>query len=97
MWKVLFIVGAFVTLVISRPQGPPELPEPYEYQYEVKDPEKDLFFDKNEIGDAAGKVTGQYSVWLPDARLMTVSYTVDGESGFVPKITFQENANPFSG
>lgn len=28
MWKVLFIVGAFVTLVISRPQGPPELPEP---------------------------------------------------------------------
>lgn len=63
----------------------------------MKDPEKDLFFDKNEIGDATGKVTGQYSVWLPDARLMTVSYTVDGESGFVPKITFQENANPFSG
>lgn len=29
----------------------------YEYQYEVKDPEKQLFFDKNEIGDAQGKVS----------------------------------------
>lgn len=28
----------------------------FEYQYEVKDPEKMLFFDKNEIGDAQGKV-----------------------------------------
>lgn len=28
----------------------------YEYQYEVKDPEKNLFFDKNEIGDETGKV-----------------------------------------
>ena len=28
----------------------------YEYQYEVKDPEQNLFFDKNEIGDETGKV-----------------------------------------
>lgn len=28
----------------------------YQYQYEVKDPEKQLFFDKNEAGDASGKV-----------------------------------------
>lgn len=28
----------------------------YEYKYEVKDPEKNLFFDKNEAGDATGKV-----------------------------------------
>jgi hypothetical protein len=30
-------------------------------------------------------------VLLPDGRLMTVSYYVDGESGFVPTITFEEN------
>lgn len=65
----------------------------YEYQYEVKDPEKELFFNKNEAGDQSGKVSGQYSVWLPDGRLMTVVYTVDAESGFVPKITFDTN-NP---
>lgn len=31
-------------------------PFQYEYQYEVKDAEKNLFFDKNEVGDAQGKV-----------------------------------------
>lgn len=66
----------------------------YEYQYEVKDPEKQLFFDKNEIGDADGNVRGKYSVWLPDGRLMTVDYKVDPKSGFQPTITFAENANP---
>lgn len=69
----------------------------YEYKYEVKDPEKELFFDKNEIGDATGQVTGRYSVWLPDKRLMIVDYKVDSKSGFQPTITFQDNANPLSG
>lgn len=39
-------------------------------------------------------MTGRYSVLLPDGRLMIVEYTA-GASGFVPKITFMENANPF--
>lgn len=43
------------------------------------------------------QVTGKYSVWLPDGRLMTVEYNVEKESGFVPKITFADNANPLSG
>ncbi|XP_037028919.1 pro-resilin-like [Bradysia coprophila] len=99
MWKYLAILGCilFVASVHSAPQAPAEAPQPYEYQYEVKDPEKQLFFDKSESGDAAGKVTGKYSVWLPDGRLMTVDYTVDGESGFVPKVSFQDNANPLQG
>lgn len=63
----------------------------------MKDPEKMLFFDKNEIGDAQGKVTGKYSVLLADGRLMTVEYEVTKDTGFVPKITFQENANPLQG
>ncbi|XP_054088529.1 uncharacterized protein LOC105216193 [Zeugodacus cucurbitae] len=87
---IVLVVG--VLLVQARPQAP-EQPEPYEYQYEVKDPEKELFFNKNEAGDAAGKVSGQYSVWLPDGRLMTVAYTVEGENGFVPKVTF-DTTNP---
>uniref|UniRef100_A0AAG5DRH4 Cuticular protein RR family n=1 Tax=Anopheles atroparvus TaxID=41427 RepID=A0AAG5DRH4_ANOAO len=69
----------------------------YEYKYEVKDPEKQLFFDKNEAGDTAGKVTGRYSVWLPDGRLMTIKYVVDKEGGFQPEVDFQDNANPLSG
>lgn len=43
------------------------------------------------------QVTGKYSVWLPDGRLMTVEYSVAKETGFVPKVTFQDNANPLQG
>ncbi|XP_055371245.1 pro-resilin-like [Condylostylus longicornis] len=92
MYKLALILTVLVYFVAGRPQGG-EQPEPYEYQYEVKDPEKELFFDKNEIGDAAGKVTGKYSVWLPDGRLMTVEYSVNGESGYVPKVSF-DTTNP---
>ncbi|XP_047991054.1 uncharacterized protein LOC125230090 [Leguminivora glycinivorella] len=70
-------------------------PMPYEYKYDVEDQEKTLFFGANEAGDAQGKVNGGYKVLLPDGRLMTVEYTVEGDSGFVPKITFEDNANPF--
>lgn len=78
------------------PQGAPEEPPmPYEYKYDVEDQEKTLFFGANEAGDAQGKVIGGYHVLLPDGRLMTVEYSVEGESGFVPKISFEDNANPF--
>ena len=33
-------------------------------------------------------------VWLPDGRLKIVSYYVDGESGFVPTITYEDNYVP---
>ncbi|XP_053681751.1 pro-resilin-like [Sabethes cyaneus] len=95
MIKQLFLVISFLYFVYSAPQA--EKYEAYQYQYEVKDPEKKLFFDKNEAGDAGGKVTGKYSVWLPDGRLMTVKYNVDKESGFVSDVDFQDNANPLSG
>lgn len=43
------------------------------------------------------KVTGRYSVLLPDGRLMTVEYTADLQNGFVPKIFFANKANPITG
>lgn len=43
------------------------------------------------------KVTGRYSVWMPDGRLMIVEYTADLQHGFVPRISFVDNANPISG
>ncbi|CAG4969577.1 unnamed protein product [Parnassius apollo] len=77
------------------PQEDAGPPTPYEYKYDVEDPEKTLYFGANESGDAQGKVVGGYRVLLPDGRLMNVEYTVEGESGFVPKISFENNANPF--
>ncbi|WP_424214216.1 chitin-binding domain-containing protein [Streptomyces sp. BI20] len=70
-------------------------PKPYNYKYDVTDAETQLHHGKEETGNEAGRVEGSYYVLLPDNRLMTVSYYVDGESGFVPQISFQENANPF--
>ncbi|KAL4707803.1 hypothetical protein ACJJTC_001749 [Scirpophaga incertulas] len=77
------------------PQEDSYPPMPYEYKYDVEDQEKALYFGANEAGDAQGKVIGGYKVLLPDGRLMSVEYSVEGESGFVPKITFENNASPF--
>lgn len=67
----------------------------YQYEYKVQDPEKSLYFGAQEAGNEVGRVEGSYQVLLPDGRLMTVTYYIEGESGFVPKISFKENANPF--
>lgn len=67
----------------------------YEYQYKVEDQPSGNYYGQNEAGKDTGRVEGSYFVLFPDGRLMTVTYYVDGESGFVPKITFQDNASPF--
>lgn len=67
----------------------------YEYQYKVEDEPSQNYYGQQEVGKDTGRVEGSYFVLLPDGRLMTVTYYVDGKSGFVPKITFQDNANPF--
>uniref|UniRef100_A0A182QGU7 Cuticular protein RR family n=1 Tax=Anopheles farauti TaxID=69004 RepID=A0A182QGU7_9DIPT len=97
--KVLVCLGVVLCVLVIQLNAAPQAEkyEAYEYKYEVKDAEKQLFFDKNEAGDTAGKVTGRYSVWLPDGRLMTIKYVVDKEGGFQPEVDFQDNANPLSG
>lgn len=67
----------------------------YQYSYTVKDQEKQLFIEKTESGDDKGKVTGKFSVLLADGRLMTVEYVADEVDGFVPKISYKDNADPF--
>ncbi|KAG5884829.1 hypothetical protein JTB14_012036 [Gonioctena quinquepunctata] len=99
----LAVVAASVTSILAAPQFVPqravyqnELPTPYEYQYKVENPPTNTFYGKNEAGDAAGRVAGSYYIYLPDGRLMTVDYFVDGDSGFVPKITFSKQS-PYQG
>ncbi|CAH0585844.1 unnamed protein product [Chrysodeixis includens] len=98
-WMVCALVVVCVSMrhvsAAPAPQEQEYPPMPYEYKYDVEDQEKALYFGANESGDAQGKVVGGYKVLLPDGRLMTVEYTVEGESGFVPKISFEDNASPF--
>ncbi|KAJ8927320.1 hypothetical protein NQ314_020234 [Rhamnusium bicolor] len=93
----LFLLAIFTILFVSTTAAPQfplqrpypnELPTPYDYQYKVENPPTNTFFGKNEAGDAAGRVSGSYYVYLPDGRLMTIDYSVDGDSGFVPRISF---------
>ncbi len=71
----------------------------YHFEWEVKN--KDVkpsgIFARHEetVAEAAPTRTeGEYRVWLPDGRLMVVAYYVDGESGFVPTITYEDNHVP---
>ncbi|XP_069703728.1 uncharacterized protein [Periplaneta americana] len=99
------VLAAVTVLTQARPQGAvsrgkyeePHVPMPYDFDWKVRDEQYKNFYGHNEVGDAAGRVDGSYHVWLPDGRLMTVSYYVDGESGFVPKITYEQVGNPFTG
>lgn len=59
----------------------------------MENPPTNTYFGQNENGDAAGRVVGSYYVYLPDGRMMTVEYSVNGDSGFVPRISYQNQAN----
>ncbi|XP_075218206.1 uncharacterized protein LOC142322994 [Lycorma delicatula] len=89
----LLVLLVLVALSHSRPQD--EAPMPYQYEYKVEDQEKQLYHGKEESGNEAGKVEGKYYVLLPDNRLMTVTYSVEGESGFIQKTEYQDNAQVF--
>ncbi|KAJ3644642.1 hypothetical protein Zmor_022357 [Zophobas morio] len=73
-----------------------EAPAPYDFKYKVENPPTNTFFGQNEVGDVTGRVTGSYYVYLPDGRLMTVEYISD-QNGYVPRISYQQNARPFQG
>merc|ERR1712059_132219 len=90
----------------ARPQPQDEdamPPMPYKFNNrvsednsELEDPDDGIFWTQEEGAEETnpGRVDGEYSVWLADGRLMTVSYYVDGDSGFVPTITYTENYTP---
>ncbi|XP_060522580.1 uncharacterized protein LOC132699730 [Cylas formicarius] len=75
-------------------RGEDESPQPYEFHYNVDNPQTATLFGQNESSDQQGRVTGGYYVLLPDGRIMNVEYTVEGESGFVPRITFSPQNAP---
>ncbi|KAJ3624760.1 hypothetical protein MTP99_018359 [Tenebrio molitor] len=86
-----------VAAALAAPQQrPDEAPAPYDFQYKVENPPTNTFFGQNEAGDVAGRVTGSYYVYLPDGRLMTVEYISD-HNGYVPRVSFQQNARPGQG
>merc|ERR1719281_1081401 len=64
-----------------------DVPAVYNWEYAVKDDYSNNDFGAKENRD--GYLTnGKYYVSLPDGRLQTVTYTVDGGNGYVPVVEY---------
>eukprot|EP00095_Tigriopus_kingsejongensis_P006765 maker-scaffold544_size141056-snap-gene-0.39 protein:Tk06765 transcript:maker-scaffold544_size141056-snap-gene-0.39-mRNA-1 annotation:"cuticle protein" len=67
-------------------------PAYYKYGYKVHDDYHGTDFGHNEHRD--GKVTkGEYHVKLPDGRVQTVTYYVDGYKGYVAEVKYHGKAH----
>ncbi|KAF0288193.1 Pro-resilin [Amphibalanus amphitrite] len=65
-------------------------PQPYSFEYEVKDDEGNDYGHKEESDGS--RVEGVYRVLLPDTRVQTVTYYVEGDSGFVADVQYEGEA-----
>merc|ERR1712123_550817 len=64
-----------------------DIPAKYDWEYAVKDDYSNNDFGAKESRD--GYLTsGRYYVALPDGRLQTVTYVVDGGAGYVPTVEY---------
>ncbi|XP_066948368.1 pro-resilin-like [Macrobrachium rosenbergii] len=63
----------------------------YNFNWAVKDESSENDFGHQETRDG-DNTQGSYYVQLPDGRLQTVKYFVDGDSGYVAEVTYQGEA-----
>nr|XP_027214641.1 cuticle protein 19-like [Penaeus vannamei] len=92
----LFIIAALVVMTAGRPEfdspsypahahAAPEDPVRYDFSYGVNDAYSGTPHGHEESRD--GQFTkGIYYVQLPDGRLQQITYTVDGDSGFLAEL-----------
>lgn len=101
----VIILCAVAAVALAKPQGygPPPRPaygaveevlppQPFAYQYGVKDGYSGADFDKAETQDAGGNVQGEYRVNLPDGRVQIVSYHADPLNGYVADVKYEGTA-----
>ncbi len=67
-------------------------PQPFVYEYGVRDEYTGADFDKKEEQDSYGNVAGEYRVNLPDGRVQIVTYRAQGEEGFVADVRYEGEA-----
>ncbi|XP_037791900.1 pro-resilin-like [Penaeus monodon] len=99
-----FKVTAFtvlVTIAFAHPENIPQYgyggptpssgPAKYDFNYAVNDPPSGNDFGHQEARDGPN-TQGSYYVLLPDSRLQRVTYTVNGDSGYVADVTYEGDA-----
>ncbi|XP_047472515.1 pro-resilin-like [Penaeus chinensis] len=71
--------------------APASGPAQYDFNYAVKDD-----YSGNDFGHQENRngydTQGTYYVQLPDGRLQTVTYTVNGDSGYLAEVSYQGEA-----
>ncbi|CAL4219364.1 unnamed protein product, partial [Meganyctiphanes norvegica] len=89
---------ALVAVILAAPSQPGYAPSPsyeepakYDFNYAVKDDYSGNDFGHNEARNGYD-TQGSYYVALPDGRLQKVTYTVNGDSGFVAEVTYEGEA-----
>ncbi|XP_069937338.1 cuticle protein 7-like [Cherax quadricarinatus] len=65
-----------------------EVPAHYNFTWQVKDDASGNDYGHQETRDGAD-TQGSYYVLLPDGRLERVTYTVNGDSGYVAQVTYE--------
>merc|ERR1711962_20230 len=64
-------------------------PQPFAYEYGVKDDYSGAAYTKQENQNEYGAVEGSYKVSLPDGRIQTVRYHADHDGGYVADVTYE--------
>merc|ERR1712080_8705 len=96
------VILALAAVVSCRPNAPAPYSPPsysapaykapaYQYDYAVKDDYSGVDFGHNEARDGYN-THGSYYVALPDGRLQRVTYTVNGDEGYVAEVTYEGEA-----
>ena len=68
-----------------------DIPAAYNYAYAVADDYAGVNFGANEKRDGHS-ASGSYNVALPDGRIQTVTYSVDGYGGYVADVAYTGEA-----
>jgi len=99
--QVLLSLTVIVSCALARPDAPPSYapaapaypdePPKYTYSYSVQDDYTSNNYGANEDRDGYA-TSGSYYVALPDGRLQKVTYTVNGDGGYVADVTYEGEA-----
>ncbi|XP_047471374.1 pro-resilin-like [Penaeus chinensis] len=95
------ILTALLAVAFARPENTPSYgygattpstgPAKYDFNYAVNDPPSGNDFGHQEARDGPN-TQGSYFILLPDGRLQRVTYTVNGDSGYVADVTYEGDA-----
>jgi len=90
--KTVLLSACVATLALARPQpdGPVE-PAKYAYTYGVQDGVTNNNYGQQESRDGYS-AQGEYFVNLPDGRLQKVTYSVNGDGGYVADVSYTGEA-----